>query len=266
MMDESLRAQRDASITLIDRLISRGRELSRHLTAAAGRPAPGPAPAADAGSVAAVAMSVRLWQHDCAALVSQLAGGNKSHWLSRAYSEALLVPQRAAGVGVDVPISDIIARVVAVLERATAAMSQAGGLVISSASEAGAGRRFDFVREPDLRPVLERAYRDSRQALENGSFGEALLTSCGILEAIITEALVGKGSDVRSWTFEERIAAAEREGLIRGGCARLPAAARRYRDANGADTAIETATISERDARVTGQVLHVIMRDLDPGR
>jgi hypothetical protein len=53
---------------------------------------------------------------------------------------------------------------------------------------------------------------------------------------------------------------AEKAGMIRGGCARLPAVARAYRD-NGAK-----AEISERDARTTGQVLNVVMRDLDPGR
>ena len=234
----------------IGALVLRGRQLSAALT-----------------TTDLAASHVRSWQQDCAALVSQLSGGNKSHWLSRAYSEALLVPQREASLGVDAPVGDIIGRIVAVLERAAAAMSQAGGLVASSSSAAGAGRRFEFVRESALRPVLERAYLDSRQAFESGSFGEALLTSCSILEAIITDALMTKGLDVQSWTFEERIAAAEREGLIRSGCARLPAVARRYREVNGADgQAVETANISERDARVTGQVLHVIMRDLDPGR
>jgi hypothetical protein len=233
----------------IGALVLRGRQLS----------AAPPATGFSAGEI-------RLWQRDCAALVSQLSGGNKSHWLSRAYSEALLVPQHGASLGVDAPVSDIIARIVAVLERASAAMSQARGLVSSSSSVAGVGRRFEFVREPALRPVLERAYLESRQAFESGSFGEALLTSCSILEAIITDALVNRGPDVRSWTFAERIAAAERDGLIRGGCARLPAVARRYRDTNGVDGPIEIANVSESDARVTGQVLHVIMRDLDPGR
>jgi hypothetical protein len=43
--------------------------------------------------------------------------------------------------------------------------------------------------------------------------------------------------------------------------------ARTYRDpteANGEN--VLKATASERDARLAGQVLHVIMRDLDPGR
>jgi hypothetical protein len=62
-------------------------------------------------------------------------------------------------------------------------------------------------------------------------------------------------------TFESRIAAAEKLGLIRGGCARLPPVARAYREVAESD-----AAISERDAKVARQVLHVVMRDLDPGR
>jgi hypothetical protein len=58
---------------------------------------------------------------------------------------------------------------------------------------------------------------------------------------------------------------AEKAGLIRGGCARLPTIARTYRDQVDAESGSK-ATVSERDARQAGQVLHVIMRDLDPGR
>ena len=68
-------------------------------------------------------------------------------------------------------------------------------------------------------------------------------------------------------TFPARIAAAERAGLIRGGCARLPPVARAYRDGADADgTPAPVGSISERDARIARQVLHVVMRDLDPGR
>jgi len=72
---------------------------------------------------------------------------------------------------------------------------------------------------------------------------------------------------VAEWSFEARIAAAEREGLIRGGCARLPPVARAYRDLTDSDGQLQPdVCVSERDARVTTQVLHVVMRDLDPGR
>ena len=72
---------------------------------------------------------------------------------------------------------------------------------------------------------------------------------------------------IADWSFETRLTVAERTGLIRGGCARLPSVARTYRDLNNA--AGETGPkgpVSERDARLAGQVLHVVMRDLNPGR
>jgi hypothetical protein len=125
--------------------------------------------------------------------------------------------------------------------------------------------------------VLEQAYSDSRDALEQGSYGVALIHSCGILESIVTDSLehaataslpmdigapIGKIAD---WSFDERIAVAEKSGLIRGGCARLPEIARRYREIDDAEGNPQL-TITEQDARRTMQVLHVVMRDLDPGR
>jgi hypothetical protein len=147
-------------------------------------------------------------------------------------------------------------------------------------------RRFEFVHNAELRPVVEQAYIDSRRALEQADYDLALRTSCGILEAIVTDALEYKGlsaliasgapaEKIADWSFETRLTVAERAGLIRSGCARLPAAARAYRDHSDAgDSAGGSAegrsrpkvTVTERDAQVAGQVLRVIMRDLDPGR
>src|SRR5258708_6645285 len=81
----------------------------------------------------------------------------------------------------------------------------------------------------------------SRRARPEGDYNLALRTSCGILEAIVTDALEHKGRSaliapsapggkIAEWPFETRLAVAEKTGLIRGGCARLPAAARTYRD------------------------------------
>src|SRR5439155_23336478 len=105
-------------------------------------------------------------------------------------------------------------------------------------------RRFDFVHNAELRSVLEQAYAESGRALEAGDLHRALVTSCSMLEAIITDALAPTHHDVAAWSFDQRIAAAERAGLIRGGCARLPSVARTYRDLSAG------AAISERDAKV----------------
>jgi hypothetical protein len=265
LMDESLRAQIDTYLPHLEGLIQRGRRLGDTL-------------AADPSSRSALA-ATRVWQQDCAITVNQLSGGSKAHWLARSFSEAFLVRSTAGGVVETVAPAEIVNRVAGVLEQAVASLSQMRGQVGSISSEAApAPRRFDFVHNPELRPLVEQAYSDSRRALEQGHFGLALFTSCGILEAIVTDALEHQGlgglaaadkpaGEIADWPFETRLAIAEKVGLIHGGCARLPPVARRYRDLTNADGEQDPkVTVSEREARVAAQVLHVVMRDLDPGR
>jgi hypothetical protein len=264
-MDESLRAQIDTYLPHLEGLIQRGRRLRDTL-------------AADPSSRSALAAN-RVWQQDCGITVNQLSGGSKAHWLARSFSEAFLVRSAGSVVETAAP-AEIVNRLVEVLEQAVTSLSgMRDGQAVSPSSEAApAPRRFDFVHNPELRPVVEQAYSESRRALEQGRFGQALLTSCGILDAIVTDALEHKGltelaaddvpaGTIADWSFEAHLAAAERLGLIHGGCARLPPVARQYRDLTNADGELSpSVTVSEREARQAGQVLHVIMRDLDPGR
>ena len=223
------------------------------------------------------AVDIRAWQQDCAAAINELSGGSKAHWLSRAFSQAFLVRGLEDGVGgvvTEASPADIVDRLLAVLAQANTSLASMDPVDPGSAAvtAAPAPRRFDFVHNEALRPVLERAYVESAQALEAGDFHHALMTSCSLLETIITDALkqvrlksaaasedASEGEAVAG-TFAARIAAAEGAGLIRGGCARLPAVARTYRDL------APDAAVSERDAKVARQVLNVVMRDLDPGR
>jgi len=282
-MDENLRAQIETYLSHLDGLMRRGRELRDTL-------------ATDPSNPSAIA-STRTWQEDCGVTINQLSGGSKAHWLARSFSEAFLI-RSANGHAVEgAAPAEIVRRLLGVLEQAVATLSGMDGgkgpgftAYSSASSEAPPPRRFEFVHNPELRPVLEQAYIDSRRALEEGNYDLALRTSCGILEAIVTDALEHKGlsalaasrapaaqlaegklaegklaeGKIADWSFETRLAVAEKAGLIRSGCARLPAVARTYRDYTDADGS--KATVSERDARVTAQVLHVVMRDLDPGR
>jgi len=297
-MDDHLRHQRDTSIGQLEELIRRGRHIR------------------DARSVDAA----RAWQQDCAAAVNQLSGGSKAHWLARAYSEAFLVRAADGAVVVEADATDIVDRTLSVLAQGAASLSRMDDVAAASSGAGPRPRRFDFVHDAALRPVLERALDDSRGALDRGEFALALILSCGILDAMITDALdagrrrdasaghaaapaprnrtdapsasanVGShrdptnqrwlgaeregwsgppapGARITDWSFEARIAEAERVGLIRGGCARLPPVARAYRDLTDADGELRAgATAAERDARIAGQVLRVVMRDLDPGR
>jgi hypothetical protein len=259
-MDNSLQAQIDTYLTRLDALIHRGRQLRDAL-------------AADPSNASGIA-ATRLWQEDCGVTINQLSGGSKAHWLARSFSEAFLM-RSVAGHAVEAAApAEIVQRLLNVLEQAVASLSRKNDGPIVSASSGPPPRRFDFVHNAELRPVVEQAYADSRHALEQGDYDLAMRTSCGILEAIVTDALEHKelsalaASDapagkIADWSFEARLAVAERTGVIRGGWARLPAVARAYRDHGTSDLNV---TVSERDARQAAQVLHVIMRDLNPGR
>jgi hypothetical protein len=268
-MDENLRTQIETYLSHLNGLIRRGRQVRDTLTTDP------PDPSAMAAT--------RAWQEDCGVTVNQLSGGSKAHWLARSFSESFLMRSADGRAVTGAAPTEIVTRLLGVLDQAVATLSgmgdspDASGFAAAS-SEAPPPRRFEFVHNADLRPVVEQAYIDSKRALEIGDYELALRTSCGILEAIVTDALEHKGQSalagldapagkIGDWPFETRLAVAESAGLIRGGCARLPAIARSYRDHADADEESGRQTmVSERDARQAGQVLHVVMRDLDPGR
>jgi hypothetical protein len=251
-VDDALRHQRDVSLAQLEALMQRGFQLR------------------DVRSVDAT----RAWQQDCAAAVNQLSGGSKAHWLARAYSGAFLMRSADGGTVLEANATEIIDRIITVLAQGVASLSRMEEVAASS-TESPRPRKFEFVHNVALRPVLEQTFDDSRDALERGDHGLALILSCSVIEALLTDALeharasaldVGEAA-VADWSFDTRIAAAERAGLIRGGCARLSPIARSYRTLTDAEGHLRPdAHVSERDAKVAGQVLRVVMRDLDPGR
>jgi len=264
-IDTSLRAQIETNIAHLETLIGRGRAVRDTL-------------ACDPDNRSTMALT-RAWQEDCGVTINQLSGGSKSHWLARSFSQAFLMRSPEGQAVEGAPPAEIISRLLGVLEQAIASLSgiensgNSSG-TFSASLEAPAPRRFEFVHNPELRTIVEEAYTDSRRALDEGDYTLALKTSCGILEAIVTDALEHKGlgalaaapaGNIADWSFNTRLAVAERAGLIRNGCARLPAIARTYRDHADEENS-STPKVSEREARQAGQVLHVVMRDLDPGR
>jgi len=259
-MDESQRVQIETHLSHLDSLIRRGRELGARL-------------ANNLSDESAIA-DTRAWHESCGVAINQLSGGSKAHWLARSFSGAFLMRSADGTAAEEAAPDEIVKRLLGVLEQAVASLSRMDdGALVSSPGATPAPRRFDFVHSLELRPVIEQAYSDSRRAMEQGDFELALITYCGILEAIVTDALEHRGSSavdvfglpakIADWPFETRLAVAERAGLIHNGYARLPVVARTYRnhEESGAMT-----KVSESDARRAGQVLHVVMRDLDPGR
>src|SRR5262245_34577330 len=142
VMDEHLRHQRDTSLRQLEVLIRRGHQI-RH---------------------ARTVDAIRAWQHDCAAAINQLSGGSKAHWLSRAYSGAFLVRSADGGMVVEADATEIVDRILRVLEQGAASLSDMDEVSASASVAAPPPRHFDFVHNEDLRPILERAYADSRAA------------------------------------------------------------------------------------------------------
>jgi hypothetical protein len=236
----------------LDDLIRKGRELRGQLSADRSR--------------VSIAI-VRSWQQDCAVAVNELSGGSKAHWLARAFSDAFLVRSVADEAVPEAPIGEIVERLVGTLEQARGSLLRAADDPAAAAPAPVRPHRFDFVHNRALRPFLEQALVDAQTALEQERFGVSLMTTCGVLEAIITDALEHIGRNPQDWPFHARIEAAEEAGLIRGGCARLPSIARNYRDLLDAQEMPHSdLTVTARDARVASQVLQVVIRDLDPGR
>ncbi len=264
--DQSLQGQIKIYLSHLDGLIARGRQLREGLVI---DPLNEPMIAA-----------TRAWQEECGVTINQLSGGSKAHWLARSFSTAFLMRGTTGRALESASPGEIVTNLLDVLEQAIVSLTQEeNGPVISASPQGPPPRRFEFVHNAGIRPVIEQAYLDIRRAIEAGHYGEALRISSGILEAIVTDALEhyelehqglsaiaasqATSGEIAEWSFDKRLAIAEKAGLIRGGCARLPAVARSYRD-HGENVIV--STISEREARQAGQVLHVIIRDLDPGR
>ncbi len=260
-MNEGLRTQVETYLSRLDGLSHRGGQLRDNLEA-------------DAPDVSLIA-ATRAWQEECGITIHQLSGGSKAHWLARLFSQAFLMRSQDGRAAEGAPPAEIVKRLLEVLDQARASLSRANdGPIISASSAQPPPHRFDFVHNLEIRPVVEQAYTESRHALECGDYAQALRASCGILEAIVTDALEHKGmsalsasgaptNKIADWSFATRLAVAEKAGLIRRGCVRLPSVAWTYRD-HSEDSS--EAIVSQEDARRAGQVLHVIMRDLDPGR
>jgi hypothetical protein len=262
-MDSSLQSQLDSYLHRLGHLKREGEELRGAL-----------------GSSATERQTLALvgtWQRECAATISQLSGGSKAHWLSRAYSDAfLLSADTAAGIP-DVSVIDIVTRILGVLDQAAASLTQSSAEAVAAASrQIPPAHRFEFVRDATLRAHLEQAYANSQTLYERGDFALAFVTSCSVLEAIVTEALERAGSKlaeakltgaVASWSLHERLVAAEKVGVISAACARLPESARHYRDLLDQDGDLRpSATVSGLEAKRVAQVLRIILRDLSPGR
>jgi len=203
-MNPSQHAQIETYQTHLNGLMRRGRQLRETLEA-------------DPSDTAAIT-ATRAWQEDCGVTINQLSGGSKAHWLARSFGGAFLKRSEGGVAVVGAAQAEIVQRLLDVLDQAVSTLSQLDkGSIPSTSAQGPAPHHFDFVHNPDLRPVVEQAYNDSRRALEEEDYVQSMLMSCGILEAIVTDALEHKGLSVLAayglpagkiadWSFNTRLA------------------------------------------------------------
>lgn len=269
-MDEALEAQRRSYLTRLDALETRGRALCDLL-----RDDP-----ADERKLA----DTRLWQRDCAVVISDLSGGRKTHWLSRAFSEAFLIsvpepaPQASTSIATEAPVDVIVSRVIGVLEQAKTSLAEMSDAPQPMPESSARPSRYVFVRNRELQLHLEQADLEAERAFGEHDHALALVGWASVLEALITNALeeapaeslrVASQSEgpVAAWSFDQRIAVAEKARLVSAACARLPAMARGYRECLDSNGEIKPdMAVAEDEARRVKQVLNVVRRDLSPGR
>ena len=115
--------------------------------------------------------ATRAWQRDCAAAVNQLSGGTV----------------------LEADTNEIVDRILDVLMQGANSLLSMDEATAASTSPQQP-RRFEFVHDAELRPVLERSFADSRDAFEGGEFALALILSSSVIDALLTDALRHAGA------------------------------------------------------------------------
>ena len=172
---DDLQAQRDYALLQLAKLERRGAELHASLMAGQDRPERDRARPASGNRTARPPS------------ISSPAAA-RAHWLSRAFSDALLIRSAGAAALVEAEPAAIVLRIIDVLARARRSLSDMGDVAVAS-SAAPPAPRFEFVHNATLKPILERALDESARAFDEHDFSRSLITSCSILESILTDAL-----------------------------------------------------------------------------
>src|SRR5450755_1111315 len=111
-MDESLRTQIETYLSHLGGLIRRGRQVRDTLTAEPSNPS--------------AMAATRAWQEDCGVTINQLSGGSKAHWLARSFSESFLMRSADGRAVAGAAPTEIVTRLIDVLEKAVATLSGIG--------------------------------------------------------------------------------------------------------------------------------------------
>ncbi len=136
-------------------------------------------------------------------------------------------------------------------------------------------REFSFVRDPQLRELLERDYGEIQQAYIAKCWKSVIVLSGGAMEAILTDVLqhdanrakaakkAPKQADITKWDLSDLINVSVELNRVSPGVEKLSHPVREYRNLIHPGNEIRTKlTFGAEEAKIALEVLHILHRDL----
>jgi len=136
-------------------------------------------------------------------------------------------------------------------------------------------REFAFVKDADLRRVIERDYQEIQTAYVARCWKSVIILSGGAIEALLTDLLVRNAAraisatkaprqpDLTKWDLVDLINVAVELKLVSGGVEKLSHSVREYRNlVHPGNEVRKKLTFDTEEAKIALEVLHIVHRDL----
>jgi hypothetical protein len=136
-------------------------------------------------------------------------------------------------------------------------------------------REFSFVKDAELRKLLERDYLEIQRAFTALCWKAVIILSGGAIEAILTDLLLQNESkakaatkapkkpDITQWDLADLINVCVELSIVSAGVDELSQSVREYRNLVHPENEIRNKLIFDaEEAKITLEVLHIIYRDL----
>jgi hypothetical protein len=136
-------------------------------------------------------------------------------------------------------------------------------------------REFSFVRNAELRSILERDYAEIQRAFVASCWKSVIILSGGAIEAILVDQLLGdpgratasnkapKDADISKWNLNDLVNVAVDLDYVSAGVEKLSHSVRDYRNLVHPGNEIrKKLSFGSEEARIALEVLHIVWRDL----
>lgn len=136
-------------------------------------------------------------------------------------------------------------------------------------------REFGFVKDTELRKVIERDYQEIQTAYVARCWKSVIILSGGAIEALLTDLLMRNSarantatkaprqSDITKWDLADVINVAVELQFVSGGVEKLSHSVREYRNlVHPGNEVRNKLTFDAEEAKIALEVLHIVHRDL----